>query len=43
MSLDPDQTRRLHVFMTDLCPNCLQRLSADDTRASHGQEKVSEK
>ena len=32
MSLDPDQTRRLHVFMTDLDQNCLQRLSADDTR-----------
>ena len=28
-SLDPDQAR--HVFGSDLGPNCLQRLSADDT------------
>ena len=28
-SLDPDQTRRL--VGSDLGPNCLQRLSADDT------------
>ena len=28
-SLDPDQAR--HFVGPDLCPNCLQRLSADDT------------
>ena len=28
-SLDPDQTR--HIVGPDLGPNCLQRLSADDT------------
>ena len=28
-SLDPDQAR--HLVGPDLCPNCLQRLSADDT------------
>ena len=28
-SLDPDQAR--HLFGSDLDPNCLQRLSADDT------------
>ena len=28
-SLNPDQTR--HFFGPDLGPNCLQRLSADDT------------
>ena len=28
-SLDPDQARRF--VGPDLCPNCLQRLSADDT------------
>ena len=28
-SLDPDQTR--HFVRPDLGPNCLQRLSADDT------------
>ena len=29
-SLDPDEAR--HLFGPDLIPNCLQRLSADDTR-----------
>ena len=29
-SLDPDQAR--HFVVPDLSPNCLQRLSADDTR-----------
>ena len=29
-SLDPDQA--LSFLGPDLCPNCLQRLSADDTR-----------
>ena len=29
-SLDPDQAR--HYVGPDLGPNCLQRLSADDTR-----------
>ena len=29
-SLDPDQAR--HFVGSDLGPNCLQRLSADDTR-----------
>ena len=30
ISLHPDQDR--HFVSADMCPNCLQRLSADDTR-----------
>ena len=33
-SLDPDQAR--HIAWPDLGPNCLQRLSVDDT----GRQKV---
>ena len=33
-SLDPDQVR--HVVGPDLGPNCLQRLSADDTSRHTG-------
>ena len=37
-SLDPDQAR--HNIMPDLVPNCLQRLSADDTTVV-GKELIS--
>ena len=38
-SLDPDQAQ--HIAQPDLIPNCLQRLSADDTAQLLGQAKVS--
>ena len=33
-SLDPDQTQTRHFVAPDLGPNCLQRLSAEDTSIS---------
>ena len=35
-SSDPDQTR--HSVRTNLVPNCLQKLSADDTRRQSGKK-----
>ena len=35
-SLDPDEAQ--HFVGPDLGPNCLQRLSADDTRTLVGKE-----
>ena len=38
-SLDPDQAR--HFIRPDLGPNCLQRLSADDTRSQKVKTEIS--